>query len=223
MSSKIWRIAVAGAFLGVFAAVSPAAQASTTRPVSAGHQLTMAPDGIGWGNGISPQVGRYPMVSAPVSGSHYVGTAFTGDDLADVCYIDSGGQRWQLVLDRMGVAFDHYPATVGWLPQSVLTSAPSLAGPCLPPRAGDSVGENGLTTMYSAPHPDTYVVGIAHGPTSSYSGDVIVDICTVTVNNGAWIWVLDTNGWAGDHFADTTGFVFNADLVNPTQVINIPC
>ena len=92
MSSQIWRITVAGAFLGVFTAVSPAAHASTAVPLPVSHRLAMAPNGIGWGNGISPQVGQYPMISAPVSGSHYVGTAFTGDDLADVCYIDSGGK-----------------------------------------------------------------------------------------------------------------------------------
>jgi hypothetical protein len=217
MSFKVWRIAVASAFLGVLAATTSAAQASTAGPMSVSDRSAIVPNGIGSGNGISPQVGQYPMISAPVNGSHYVGTAFTGDDLADVCYILSGGQKWQLVMDRMGVGGDHYPATVGFVPQSVLTSDPTNGPPCPPTFATDSVGQNGLVTMYSAPHADTYVVGVAHG------SDVIVDLCAVTVNNTPWIWVLDTSGWGGDHFANTTGFVPYWDLVNPTQVINLPC
>src|SRR5579859_6463349 len=222
MSSKIWRIAAAGTCLGVFAALGPAAQASTAGPSSAGHWLAMAPGGVGYGNGISPQYGQYPMLSAPVSGAHYVGTAHTGDDLADVCYVGSGAQKWQLVLDRMGQGGDHYPATAGWLPQAVLTSDPANGAPCPPNNFSDSVGQGGLATMHSAPHADTYVVGTAHGPTSSYAGDGIFDLCEVTVDNTPWIWVLDTSGWAGDHFANTTGFLPYWNLVN-APVINIPC
>jgi hypothetical protein len=213
-------IAVAGTFLAVFAATSLAAQASVAGPMPGSHRLESAPDGIGYGNGVKEP---YPMLSAPANGAHYVGTAYPGDDLADACYIGSGAQKWQLVLDRNGKSGDHYPATAGFLPQSVLTSDPVNGAPCPPGFTADNVGQNGLSTMYAAPHADSYVVGIAHGPTSGYAGDVISDLCAVTVDNTPWIWVLDANGWAGDHFANTTGFLPYWDLVNSADAINIPC
>jgi hypothetical protein len=219
-SSQRLMIAVVGAFLAVFAVGGSAAQASVAGSMPGSHRLGLAPDGIGYGNGVKEP---YPMLSAPVNGAHYVGTAYPGDDLADACYIVSGTLKWQLVLDRNGHSGDHYPATAGFLPQTVLTSDPVNGAPCPPTFYTDNVGQNGLSTMYSSPHADSYVVGTAHGPTSGYAGDSITDLCAVTVGNTPWIWVLDANGWAGDHFANTTGFLPYWDLVNSTNVVGIPC
>lgn len=213
LQSKLAKAAVGTALLAVFATASPVAQASAAMR-SAGHRVAAGPAGIGFGNGVSsPRA----MVAAPAASAPYVGTAQPGDDLADACYIWSGGQKWQLVLDRNGEVGDHYPATAGFLPQAVLTSDPVNGAPCPPSfNTGDSTGQ-GSSTMYSAPHFGTYAVAVVPGR------DVLFDLCAVTVGGTPWIWVLDTSGEAGDHWADTTGFLPYSELVNAVSVINTPC
>ncbi len=214
LSNKLAQATVGITFLAAFATASPAAWASSAMPPAGGHRVTAGPAGIGFGNGVSSP---HAVVAAPVASAPYVGTAQPGDDVADACYVMSGGQKWQLVLDRNGEAGDHYPATAGFLPQAVLTSDP-VEGVACPPsfNTRDSTGQ-GSSTMYSAPHFGTYAVAVVPGR------DVLFDLCAVTVGGMPWIWVLDTSGEAGDHWADTTGFLPYSELVNPVSVINTAC
>jgi hypothetical protein len=120
---------------------------------------------------------------------------------------------------------------------SMTTAALAIAGIFLPapahavpahPTTAETAASSGIgfgttlnrptAVMHSAPDSGTYVVGTAHGPTSTYPGDNLADLCWAVGSDGtAWDLVLDRSGWGGDHFADTAAFIPEANLASTAQ------
>jgi hypothetical protein len=195
--------------VGGFAATGPS-QAATTPAPKVIHLIqaragTVVPLAIGQGDDLWEAI---PMFSAPHTNAYYVGLAEPGDgqSIADICTVTVNNVVWYMTLERNGEAGDHYADTATFFQAGELKYDRPV-GSCS--SAGFSTSISGNVALTSAPYADTFYVGTYH------IGDNLRAICEITdPGNVYWYLMLDLNGYAGDHFADTAGWVVANDYVS---------